>query len=130
MVVYGLYLQIHWCTVVVIMSFIMMFVYAAGIYWSVLGILLMCGFGVTASDNHKKYEALFSTYDRVSTLEHDDYDSASNSEDDHSGTDADIEVKHACRQAPVDQGIDSETDTSEMSDTAVMRSGVHRCVDE
>jgi hypothetical protein len=115
---------------VVIMSFLMMFVYSACVYWSVLGILLICGCGSSALDNHKKYDALFSTYERVTTLEHDDYDSASNSDDDHSGTDPEIEEKHTCRQAPVDQSIDSETDTSEMSDTAVMRSGVHRCVDE
>jgi hypothetical protein len=35
----------HWCVLVIMMSFLMMFVYVVGIYWSIMGFLLMAGFG-------------------------------------------------------------------------------------
>jgi hypothetical protein len=124
----------RWCAIVTTMSLLMMFVYSACIYWSIMCILLLAGFGLNESTVRDEPKDSFarstSTCDEREPIVPDSgSDTESNSDENPPDPDMGdvIDMPSNAKQFPVDGEILAD---SGASCSAVARSGIYEHIDE
>jgi hypothetical protein len=124
----------RWCAIVTTMSLLMMFVYSACIYWSIMCILLLAGFGLdesTVRDEPKDSFARSTSTSNTDEPRVTDSESDTESNSDENPPDPDmgdvIDMPSNAKQFPVDGEILVD---SGASCSAVARAGIYEHIDD